>query len=123
MNRNKYRKTTKKRSKRAAKRRLIIVSAVLLLAIVLAVITFFNLPSAKVNRAIAAGDKYTKEEDYQAAISYIGYLAAMRKKKRAEDSLKILSDIQSMFKDDKGWASEQDMLEDMAQFRRERMGL
>ena len=64
-----------------------------------------------------------EQEDYQAAISYIGYLAAMRKKKRAEDSLKILSDIQSMFKDDKGWASEQDMLEDMAQFRRERMGL
>ena len=69
MNRNKYRKTTpKKRSKRAAKRRLIIVSVVLMLAIVLAVITFFNLPSTKVNRAIAAGDKYTKEEDYQAAI-------------------------------------------------------
>ena len=64
-----------------------------------------------------------EQEDYQAAISYIGYLAAMRKKKKAAESLQILSDIQGMFNDDKGWSSEQNMIADMAQFRRERMGL
>lgn len=62
-------------------------------------------------------------EDYQAAASFIGYLIAMRKKSRAEESRKILSDIQKTFKDDKGWESEADMIEDMAQFRRERMGI
>lgn len=61
-------------------------------------------------------------EDYQAAISFIGYLAAMRKKK-AEESRKILLEIQNKFHDDKGWESEKSMIEDMAQFRRDRMGL
>ncbi len=56
------------RRKRAAKKRAIVISVVLTLAIVLAVITFFNLPSTKVGRAIAAGDKYAKEENYQSAI-------------------------------------------------------
>ncbi|SEH23119.1 hypothetical protein [Selenomonas sp. KH1T6] len=64
-----------------------------------------------------------EHEDYQAAVSFIGYLSAMRKKKKAEDSRKILAEIQNMFSDDKGWNSEQDMIEDMAKFRRERSGL
>ena len=64
-----------------------------------------------------------EREDYQAAVSFIGYLAAMRKKKQAEDSRKILTEIQNMFNDDKGWASEEAMIEDMAQFRRERNDL
>jgi len=47
----------------------------------------------------------------------------MRKKKKAADSRKILAEIQNMFQEDKGWDSEQAMIEDMAQFRRERNGL
>ncbi len=63
------------------------------------------------------------EEDYRAAISFIEYLSSARKKKRAEESEKILSEIQNIFKSDKGWDSEEIMLKDMAAFRRERMGL
>ena len=64
-----------------------------------------------------------EEEDYKAAISFIEYLSVSRKKKRAEKNTVILSEIQDMFADDKGWDSEQDMIEDMAKFRKERMGL
>ena len=39
---------------------------------------------------------------------------------RALDTLK---EIQNMFSDDKGWSSEKSMIEDMAEFRRERQGL
>ena len=64
-----------------------------------------------------------EEEDYRAAISFIEYLSSVRKKKRAEESEKILSEIQNIFEGDKGWDSEESMLKDMAVFRRERMGL
>jgi len=63
------------------------------------------------------------QEDYQTAVSFIEYLIAMRGKKEAAKSIDILSDIQASFKEDKGWDSEAAMLKDMAQFRRERMGL
>lgn len=64
-----------------------------------------------------------EEEDYRAAISFIEYLSSARRKKRAEESEKILSEIQNIFEDDKGWDSEESMIKDMAVFRRERMGL
>lgn len=35
----------------------------------------------------------------------------------------VLGKIQSMFTEDKGWASEDEMLEDLAGFRRERVAL
>lgn len=63
------------------------------------------------------------EDDYKAAISFIEYLSSSRKKKRAEKNKAALSEIQSMFAEDKGWDSEQSMLDDMAAFRKERMGL
>ena len=63
------------------------------------------------------------EEDYRTAISFIEYLSSARKKKRTEESEKILSEIQNIFEDDKGWDSEKSMLKEMAIFRRERMGL
>lgn len=64
-----------------------------------------------------------EEEDYRTAISFIEYLSAVRKQKRTQESVAALSEIQSMFADDKGWDSEVDMIEDMAAFRKERMGL
>ncbi len=67
--------------------------------------------------------KELDEEDYNTAISFIGYLSAMRKKKKAEESKNILAEIQKMFQDDKGWDSEESMIADMAAFRRERMRL
>ena len=45
----------------------------------------------------------------------------LRKKKREEKNLAALSAIQNMFADDKGWESEEEMLADMADFRRERL--
>lgn len=61
------------------------------------------------------------EEDYNTAISFIQYLSDSRKKQKAEQSKKILSEIQDMFSDDKGWESEEYMIKEMADFRRERM--
>lgn len=64
-----------------------------------------------------------EEEDYKAAITFIQYLSETRKKKKAEASKNILSEIQSIFQNDKGWENEESMIEDMAAFRKERMGL
>ena len=64
-----------------------------------------------------------EKEDYDAAISYIEYLSVTRKKANTEKSKQVLSDIQKMFDDDKGWSSEEEMLEDMASFRKDRMSL
>ena len=43
--------------------------------------------------------------------------------KRVEESKNTLAEIQKMFVEDKGWDSEESMIEDMAAFRRERMNL
>ena len=64
-----------------------------------------------------------EEEEYKTAITFIEYLSETRKQKRTNEDKKILSEIQDIFADDKGWDSEEDMLKDMALFRRERMGL
>lgn len=64
-----------------------------------------------------------EEEDYKAAITFIQYLSDMRKKKRAMENEDILMQIQEMFQDDKGWDDEESMIADMAEFRKERMGL
>lgn len=61
------------------------------------------------------------EEDYNVAISFIQYLSETRKKKKAEESKKILREIQGIFSDEPGWDSEERMVADMAAFRRERM--
>lgn len=63
------------------------------------------------------------EEDYKIALTFLQYLSDMKKKKQAQESKETLLQIQGMFKDDRGWNSEEDMIADMAAFRRERMGL
>lgn len=63
------------------------------------------------------------EEDYRIAITFLQYLSDMKKKKKAKESNEILSQIQGLFSDDKGWDSEEQMLADMAAFRKKRMGL
>lgn len=52
-----------------------------------------------------------------AAVKYIEYLVQAQKIK-AKDTL---HQIQAVFADDKGWNSEQEMIADMANFRRERL--
>ena len=60
-------------------------------------------------------------EDYNTAISFIQFLSLSRKKEKEEKSLAALKEIQSMFSDDKTWSSEDEMLKEMAEFRRERL--
>lgn len=63
------------------------------------------------------------EEDYKMAISYIQFLSDSRKKERAKKAAEVMDQIQSIIGDDKGWDSEEEMLQDMANFRRERINL
>lgn len=60
-------------------------------------------------------------EDYNSAIKYIEYLSETRKKANAEKSKNALSEINKLFENDKGWETEEEMLTDMASFRRERI--
>ena len=62
-------------------------------------------------------------DDYTAAIRYIEFLSVSRKREKSRESKKILEEIQQMFSDDKGWNSEDEMLAEMAEFRKERMKL
>ena len=60
----------------------------------------------------------TLTDEYRiAAIKYIEFLSQTQKMKAKA----TLSDIQSIFTNDKGWKSEKEMLSDMANFRRERL--
>ncbi len=63
------------------------------------------------------------EEDFKIALTFLQYLSESRKKKRAQESKELLTQVQEIFKEDKGWDSEKSMIADMAVFRRERMGL
>jgi len=54
------------------------------------------------------------EEDYIAVIKYIEFLISSRKK----NTKSTIRQIQKMFTDDKGWTSEEEILSDMAAFRR-----
>mgnify|MGYP006988972940 FL=1 len=54
------------------------------------------------------------EEDYNAALSYITYLSVSRKNMQKENAKETLRKIQAAFADDKGYASEEEMLSDMA---------
>lgn len=63
------------------------------------------------------------EEDYKIALTFLQYLSDMKKKRKVQESKEILLQIQGIFQDDKGWSCEEDMLADMAAFRRERMSL
>ncbi len=57
-------------------------------------------------------------EEYRiSVVNYVEYLAHLQKTKAKT----TLHQIQEMFIEDKGWASEDEMLADMANFRRERL--
>ena len=63
------------------------------------------------------------EEDYIAAVKFIEYLVDKHKKDNITKSRQTLADIQAMFADDKSYADEDEMLRDMADFRRKRQSL
>ena len=60
--------------------------------------------------------KTLTEEDYFSAVRYIEFLSQTRQ----NNAKNTLHKIQSLFADDKGWDSEEEMLKDMADFRRKR---
>ncbi|MDD6550561.1 MAG: hypothetical protein PUF16_02090 [Lachnospiraceae bacterium] len=59
-------------------------------------------------------------EDLTSVIQFINFLIEQRRSKAARDSQQTLMSIQDMFKDDKGWNSEDEMIADMAEFRKQR---
>lgn len=63
-----------------------------------------------------------EEEDYKMAISYIEFLSDARRKERQKKAIDVMEGIQNLVGDDKGWNSEEEMIADMANFRRERLG-
>lgn len=68
--------------------------------------------------------KTLEEDDLNAAIRYIQFLSVSRKQEKVNKSKELLNEIQSMFKDgDRGWDTEEEMIQDMAEFRRGRMKL
>lgn len=62
-----------------------------------------------------------EEEDLKTVISFIQFLSTERKKERLKNSKSVLHEIQGIFSDNKGWDSEEDMINDMASFRKERI--
>lgn len=65
--------------------------------------------------------KELEEDDYKAAVRFIEYLSVSRKKKKAEASKALMAEIQGIFAENKVWESEENMIAEMAAFRRERM--
>lgn len=60
------------------------------------------------------------EKDYNSVIDFIEYLSARNKEHQVKKDLATLRDIQELFKDDKGgYLSEEEMLSDLAAFRKE----
>lgn len=60
------------------------------------------------------------EDDFESAVNYIIFLTDSRKKRKADKSIEALNEMNALFADDKGWVSEEDMIKDMAEFRRNR---
>lgn len=63
------------------------------------------------------------EEDYGKAVSYIQFLSESRRRSNARKATEVLDEIQSILDGDTGWESEEEMFADMAQYRREHLGL
>jgi len=64
-----------------------------------------------------------EEEDRIAAARYIEFLSASSRIRRAKRNELLMDEIQDIIGEDRGWNSETEMIEDMARFRKERMGL
>lgn len=62
-----------------------------------------------------------EDNDYDTIMDYIRLLSAVRKKERAMQTIAAMDEFQSLIGENTGWDSEEDMLNDMADFRRERL--
>ena len=61
-------------------------------------------------------------EDYSVILEYIKLVAQNRRKQRALESIAAINEFQFVLNGDKGWANEEEMIKDMSNFRKERMG-
>lgn len=61
-------------------------------------------------------------EDYPIVIDYIKLVAQNRKKQRSLETIAAMNEFQSLIGENKGWGSEEEMIKDMANFRKSRMG-
>ena len=61
-------------------------------------------------------------EDYSIILEYIKLVAQNRRKQRALETIAALNEFQTVLNGDKGWANEEEMIKDMSNFRKERMG-
>lgn len=62
-----------------------------------------------------------EKDDYNTIMDYIRLLSAMRKKERAMRTMAAMQEFEDTLGKEKGWDSEEEMLKDMAAFRRKRM--
>ena len=62
-----------------------------------------------------------EKDDYNTIMEYIRLLSAMRKKERAMKTMAAMREFEDIIGGEKGWNSEEDMLADMAAFRRKRI--
>ena len=61
-------------------------------------------------------------ENLQTALRFIQFLQQTQKEKTDTENLRVFEQLQDMFKEDKGgYSSEEDMISDLAQFRRGRL--
>lgn len=60
------------------------------------------------------------EEDRRSASDYVVYLFTTRGQRKAARTQHAFDEIGSVLGEDKGWASEEDMVSEMAEFRRSR---
>ncbi len=64
-----------------------------------------------------------EDTDYDTIIDYIRLLSATRKKERAMQTIAAMNEFQSIIGENTGWDSEEDMLKDMAEFRKGRLSI
>lgn len=62
-------------------------------------------------------------EDYSIILDYVKLIAQNRKRQRALETIAAINEFQSVLNGDKGWETEEEMLKDMADFRRKRLGI
>ena len=61
------------------------------------------------------------EESQTAAVSYIKYLMYMDGRRKAEEAQRAFENVDAILDGDTGWASEEEMIADLAEFRRKSM--
>lgn len=64
-----------------------------------------------------------EDDDYDTIMEYIQLLSATRKKERAMQTIAAMDEFKDIIGEDKGWDSEEDMLKDMAAYRRGRLSI